>query len=131
MFGWEWAKDHHRYNHCYYELFPSAERKQIVIVHEVLAHEINLGYHQVHGAIVEKINGVRIVEIRDLLHALVAPLGKFHVIETDYHGPRRESSDYHAAYGTRIVIDASQAERATAEILAQNGIAHDRSADLR
>jgi hypothetical protein len=53
------------------------------------------------------------------------------VIELDYHGIRGESSDYHSSYGTRIVIDAQLAARATAEILAQNGIASDRSADLR
>jgi hypothetical protein len=63
--------------------------------------------------------------------ALAAPLGRFHVIELDYHGTRGESSDYHASYGTRIVIDAAMAARATAEILAQNGIASDRSPDMR
>ena len=44
---------------------------------------------------------------------------------------RGESSDYHASYGTRIVIDAAHAARATAEILAQNGIASDRSPDMQ
>jgi hypothetical protein len=58
-------------------------------------------------------------------------VGGFHVIELDYHGQRGESSDYHASYGTRIVIDAGRAEAATAEILAQNGIASDRSPDLK
>jgi hypothetical protein len=55
------------------------------------------------------------------------------VIETDDHGPRSESrrSDYHSAHGTRIVIDASRAKQATAEILAQHGIPTDRSSDLR
>ena len=53
------------------------------------------------------------------------------MIELDYHGTRGESSDYHASYGTRIVLDAGAAARATAEILAQNGIASDRSPDMR
>ena len=88
--------------------------------------------HQV-TAVVERINGVEITEMRDVVRALQTPVGKFHVIETDDHGPRSESrrSDYHSAHGTRIVIDASRAERATAEILAQHGIPSDRSPDLR
>jgi len=90
-----------------------------------------VGYHQVHGAVVERINGIDIVAMRDVPRALAAPIGKFHVIELDYHGMRGESSDYHSSYGTRIVIDAAHADRATTEILAQNGIASDRSPDLR
>jgi hypothetical protein len=133
MHEWEWAKEHHRYRHFAYEVFPSPRRKQVVLVREVLAHQINLGYHQMSEAIVERVNGVEIVELRDVVRALASPAGDFHVIETDYHGPRGESqrSDYHSSYGTRIVLDAKTAERATAEILSEHGIAHDRSPDLR
>lgn len=102
-----------------------------MLVNQVLAHDINVGHHQIHGAVVERINGVDVVAMRDVPRALAAPLGKFHVIELDYHGTRGESSDYHASYGTRIVIDAAAAAQATADILAQNGIASDRSPDLR
>jgi S1-C subfamily serine protease len=130
MAEWEWARKHHRYNHYKFEVFPSPERKQIVLITQVLAHQINLGYHQVQGAAVEKINGVSITELGDVLRAFEAPVGKFHVIETDYHGPRSESSDYHSAFGTRIVLEAEGAARSTVEILAQHGISADRSADL-
>lgn len=133
MHEWEWAKEHHRYMNFYYEVLPSARRKQIVLVHSVLAHEVNLGYHQVQGAVVERINGVDITEIRDVVSALTAPRDGFHVLETDFHGSRRASfsSDFHHAYGTRIVLDAAKVERANAEILTQHGVAHDRSADLQ
>jgi hypothetical protein len=40
------------------------------------------------------------------------------------------SSDYHSAFGTRIVLEAEGAARSTVEILAQHGISVDRSADL-
>ena len=104
-----------------------------MIIHQVLAHEINLGYHLMSEMVVERVNGIEISEIRDVVRALASPQGKFHVIETDYHGPRSEShrSDYHSSYGTRIVLDASKTERATAEILEQHGIPSDRSSDLR
>ncbi|MCX5742383.1 MAG: trypsin-like peptidase domain-containing protein [Proteobacteria bacterium] len=130
MHNWEWAKDHHRYRTFASETFPSMERRQIVLIHEVLAHEINVGYHQVRGAIVERVNGRAIRDIHDVVAALDAPVGEFHVIETDYHGPRRDSSDYHTSYGTRIVLDRATAERATGEILQQHSISAARSADL-
>lgn len=131
MTTWKWENVTPRFKHYYYNRLPSARHEQIVLVNQVLAHDINVGYHQIHGAVVERINGIDIVSLRDVPRALAAPLGRHHVIELDYHGTRGESSDFHASYGTRIVIDAAEAERATAEILAQNGIAADRSPDLR
>ncbi|MEO7732197.1 MAG: trypsin-like peptidase domain-containing protein [Kofleriaceae bacterium] len=131
MTTWKWENVTPRYKHYYYSRLPSARHEQIVLVNQVLAHDVNVGYHQVHGAVVERINGIDIVAMRDVPRALQSPLGKFHVIEIDYHGQRGESSDYHASYGTRIVLDAELAARATPEILAQNGIASDRSPDLR
>jgi S1-C subfamily serine protease len=133
MHDWEWAKEHHRYVNFYYEVMPSERRKQVVIVHQVLAHETNLGYHQVQGAVVERVNDVDITEIRDVLRALEQPQNGFHVIETDFHGSRRASfsSDFHNAYGTRIVLDAEKVAAAHKAILEQHGVPHDRSADLR
>ena len=133
MHEWEWAEKHHRYRYLAYEGFPSERKKQIVLLPQILVHDVNLGYHQMREAIVERINGIEITEMRDVVRALEHPQSKFHVIETDDHGPRSESrrSDYHSAHGTRIVIDASRAERATKEILEQHGIPTDRSPDLR
>src|SRR5262245_52549258 len=131
MATWKWENVAPRFKHYYYSRLPSARHEQIVLVNQVLAHDINVGYHQIHGAVVERINGVDIVAMRDVPRAFETPLGNFHVIELDYHGTRGESSDYHASYGTRIVLDARAAARATAEILAQNGIASDRSSDMR
>ena len=131
MTTWKWENVAPRFKHYYYSRLPTERHEQVVIVNQVLAHDINVGYHQIHGAVVERINNIDIVSMRDVPRALAAPLGKFHVIELDYHGTRGESSDYHSTYGTRIVLDAASAEAATAEILAQNGIASDRSADLK
>ena len=133
MAEWEWAGNHHRYENYRHEVFPSARRREIVLIRAVLAHEINLGYHQMSDAVVERVNGVEISDMSDIARALASPLGRFHVIETDYHGPRSESRrvDYHASYGTRIVLDASACERATLEIMEQHGIPHARSIDLR
>jgi len=131
MTTWKWENVTPRFKHYYYSRLPSERHEQIVLVNQVLAHDINVGYHQIHGAVVERINHIDIVSMRDIPRALATPIDKHHVIELDYHGMRGESSDYHASYGTRIVLDAQLAAQATAEILAQNGIASDRSADLR
>jgi S1-C subfamily serine protease len=130
---WEWARDHHRYGTYRYDAFPSERRRELVIIHQVLAHEINLGYHLMSEMVVERINGVDIADMHDVVRAFASPHGGFHVIETDYHGPRSEShrSDYHSSYGTRIVLDVARAERATTEILEHHGIPSDRSPDLR
>ena len=131
MATWKWENVAPRWKHYYYSRLPSARHEQIVLVNQVLAHDINVGYHQIHGAVVERINGIDIIAMRDVPRALAAPVGNFHVIELDYHGTRGESSDYHASYGTRIVLDAAAAAQATADILAKTGIASDRSPDLR
>ena len=131
MNEWEWAEKHHRYRTFRYETFPSERRREVVIIHQVLVHEINLGYHLMSEMVVERINGIEIAELRDVIRAFGSPQDGFHVIETDYHGPRIERSDYHSSYGTRIVLDAAKAERATADILEQHGIPSDRSPDLR
>ena len=104
MATWKWDNVAPRFKHYYYSRLPSERHEQIVLVNQVLAHDVNVGYHQVHGAVVERINGVDIVSMRDVPRAFEAPLGGFHVIELDYHGTRGESSDYHASYGTRIVL---------------------------
>jgi len=133
MEHWEWAREHFRYQMLYNATLPSPERRQVVLLHEVLAHAINLGYHQMRGAVVDAVNGVRIGDLRDVVRAFATPVGGVHVVETDYYGPRSESkrSDYHHSFGTRIVIDARESERATAEVLAQHRIPSDRSDDLR
>jgi len=133
MHDWDWARKHHRYQSFKYADFPSPERSEVVVIHQILAHEINLGYHLMREMTVERINNIPIASMTDVVRALGSPSGAFHVIETDHHGPRSESqrSDFHASYGTRIVLDAAQCERATQEILKQHGIANDRSGDLR
>lgn len=123
---WDWKDVNPRFRHYYNEGLPSPRRKEIVIVNQVLAHDINVGYHQVRAAVVDRINGVDITEMADVPGALRAPPGKYHIIEIDYHGAPGEASDYHSAFGTRIVLDAALARRAHEEILTKYGIPSDR-----
>src|SRR4051794_22507929 len=81
-------------------VYQAWNRREIIVITQVLAHEINLGYHLMREMVVERINGIEIAEMRDVQRAFASPRGNFHVVDTDCHGPRSESnrSDYHAAY---------------------------------
>jgi S1-C subfamily serine protease len=90
-------------------------RKQVVVLSEVLPHRINLGVHDLSDAIVERVNGVPITELNDLVEALSRPQGAYHLFETDLRA---------------FAVRAEDAGPANREILARFGIARDRSADL-
>jgi hypothetical protein len=130
MACWDWKDVSPRFRHYYSNLLPSEHRKQIILVSQVLAHDVNVGYHQLRGAVIERINGVDIVDMGDVPRALQKPHGRHHVIEMDCYGQLGDSSDYHAVFGTRIVLDAALAAKATPEILATYGIPSDRSSDF-
>jgi S1-C subfamily serine protease len=128
MSTWEWEKVDYRYKYFYYEVSPSPERREVVILSQVLAHDVNAGYHRVHGVIVHSVNGVKIRDMRDLVNSLTHPVGRHHVIEIENAGHR--VADYYPAVGSKIVIDAAAASLATDEILRQHGIPHRCSHDL-
>src|SRR5258708_36237365 len=69
----------------YYENeMASEKRRQIVFINEVLPHDINVGYHNLKQAVVEKINGQPISEMKDVVEAFKHPSGKFHLIQRDH-----------------------------------------------
>jgi S1-C subfamily serine protease len=125
----EWKDIDHRFKYYYTDGLPDPQRKEVVLIGQVLAHDINVGYHKLHNAVIERVNGKTITELRDVLAALRAPVGKFHVFHLDHH-TARSTSDYSADAGTRIVIEAEKVEAATREVLERYGIDKDRSADL-
>ena len=67
----------------------------------------------------------------DVANATLPPQLQKPIDVSDFATPVQRVDASRAGVGTRIVLDASLAEHATAEILAQNGIESDRSADLR
>ncbi|HUO57465.1 MAG TPA: serine protease [bacterium] len=106
----------------YYDGLPSPGLKQVVLMSHILSHEINKGYDTGYAnLVITKINGKPISEMKDVIAAFEKPVSGRHVIEFD---KAKE-------VGTRIVIDAAKAKRATEEILQLNNIPSDRSADLK
>jgi S1-C subfamily serine protease len=68
---------------------PSPEQHQVVLVSQILAHENNVGYHDVRSAVVSRVNGRRISGMSDLAAALAAPQKGYQIIELDDHRFRR------------------------------------------
>ncbi len=120
---WEWPDVDPRFRYYASHGVRSAKRKEIVLLSQVLAHEINEGYHGLHHAVVEKFNERPIAEMKDVVKGASQPLGKYHVIELS------APSDY-GPPAVQVVIDAGNAARATQDILARYGIPSDRSPDL-
>jgi S1-C subfamily serine protease len=128
---WDWEKVETRFRYYYSEALPSASRKELVIVNQVLAHEINVGYHMLHNSIVDRINHHPISEMKDVLAAFEKPIGTHHVIDLDNAAAAGRLSRATWSPCTRVVIDASRVKRATEEILARFAIGTDRSEDLK
>ncbi|MBI3551183.1 MAG: hypothetical protein HY077_01590 [Elusimicrobia bacterium] len=132
MSQWPWKDVEPRFRHYYSDVLPTQSRKQVVLISQVLAHDVNVGYHKWGNVVVEKINGRPITEMRDVIAAFEHPLGRHHVIEVDNHaGGGQGALDYYSNFGTQIVIDAEAAKRSGAEILARYSVPADRSPDLK
>ncbi|MFC1521647.1 PDZ domain-containing protein [Elusimicrobiota bacterium] len=121
MKTWEWEDLYPRFKYYLDEKLPSPDQKQIIIISQALAHDINVGYHGIDQVVVEKINGKAITRMQDVIKAFEKPMGSYHVIEIDAHNYS----------GTRIVLNANKTDEATKQILAQYRIAQDRSNDLK
>jgi len=119
--SWDWKDVDIRFQHLYRDGLQSPKRREVVIVSHVLAHAANQGYHDIRGAIVARVNGKEIREMKDVVRAVKKPQGKLHVIEFD-------QSLY--TFGSHVALKAAEVDQATREVLATYGVTKDRSADL-
>jgi S1-C subfamily serine protease len=122
----DWKDVNPRFQDYYTNGLPSAERSEIVFINEVLAHDINAGYHKFRQGVVERVNDRPITRLADVALAFEAPIREHHVIEIASHAGSENASDYFTAFGTHIVLRADRAKEATREILARYGIDRDR-----
>jgi len=130
MASWEWKDVEPRFKYFYDWLLPSPGRSQIVIVSRVLAHGLNVGYHKVKGAVVEKVNGRPISRIEDVLAAVEHPVDGLHIVELDHHAGTRRDSDYFSDPLTRLVLRADKVAEADRQMLSLYGVPSGRSKDL-
>jgi S1-C subfamily serine protease len=122
---WGWGDAASRFKQLYESGLPTAGQKNVIFINQVLPDDINVGYHKINQAIVTKINGKEISEMKDVIEAFKSPQNGFHVIETDNFSADPDSA------ATKIVIRASEAEAANKGILKNFVIPSDRSEDLK
>lgn len=90
--------------------------EQIVILSQVLANEVNLGYEDMGNQQVLKFNGIRIKNIHHLAHLVDSCKGKYHVFEFE---------DNYIA-----ILEREAASESSSCILKDYGIPSERSSDL-
>jgi S1-C subfamily serine protease len=101
----------------YYYGEPTKDRRSVIILSSVLADEINIGYQDMSDAVIVRANGRPLSTLPDLVAAVAANTGPFHVFVDDH--------------GKEIVIGREKAAARGELILKRYKIDADRSADLR
>ncbi|MFW2331972.1 MAG: S1C family serine protease [Nitrospinota bacterium] len=82
--GYSWRKDPgSKFIYHLYNSFPSPSRKELVVIIKTLAHNVNIGYHDIVYQVVEEVNGKNLKEFRDLPMALGSSADKFSRIVTE------------------------------------------------
>lgn len=109
--GGEW-KRRAPFRLVYYENeFPTPERPSLVVMSLVLPDAYNLGYQELRALAVEKINGKVVHNLAEVKAAFQSPSKGYHSIEFFKSDSIR-----------RVIIDATEMDRATARILERYGI---------
>jgi S1-C subfamily serine protease len=93
------------------------ERKQIIVLQQVLADETNKGYHDFTNLIVKKVNKMPVVDIKDLIEKIENSDEQFLEIELEN--------------SFKIVLEIEKSKNASLNILKKYGIKSDRSEDLQ
>ncbi|MBI1175872.1 hypothetical protein GC207_00375 [bacterium] len=97
------------------QAMPTEKLEAIVVLSLVLPDPFNLGYQDIRGVVVRKINGHQIVRLTDVENALKDSKDGFHTIE---FSPGDSPG--------KIIIDAKLLDSATTRVLKRYGIEHDR-----
>ena len=100
-------------------LFEGAtpERKEVIVLLQVLADETNKGYHDFSDNILKKVEGKSVKDIRELTEIIESVTDKFIEIEFDDR--------------KKIVLKTSESREASPKILERYGIGSDRSDSLK
>lgn len=91
--------------------------QQVVVLAQVLAAEINIGYEEIINTQVTHVNGQRVMNLRHLVQLVESCKQKYIELDLDYY--------------QKVVLQTEAAKKATPEILKTHCIAQDRSKDLK
>ncbi|KAG0592789.1 hypothetical protein KC19_1G280900 [Ceratodon purpureus] len=90
--------------------------EQLIVVSQVLANDVNIGYEEITNTLVKTFNGVKIRNLKHLAHLVDTCTDDFMRFELDYC--------------SLVVIETKVARSVTSKILADNCVPTDRSQDL-
>ncbi|HUS64252.1 MAG TPA: trypsin-like peptidase domain-containing protein [Kofleriaceae bacterium] len=110
-----WDKAPKEFLYLYYSGNRTEERQEVVVLTQVLADELNVGYESLYSESVVAVNGRMPRDMIDFVHAVESSTGTIEI---------RTSSDSY------VVLDCEKAHAAAARILDRYRIARDRSTDL-
>ncbi len=100
----------------YYYGEATDEQRQIIVLVEVLADEVNVGYHNWRYKVISYVNGKKISTMNDLVGAFEEHKGKYHIIVDEW--------------GYKIVLEKNKVDENSQRILEKYRISSDRSKDL-
>ncbi|MBI5816718.1 MAG: trypsin-like peptidase domain-containing protein [Nitrospinae bacterium] len=103
--------------HMYLNGQPSPERREIALLKNVLAHEVNAGYHEYSDKIVSRVNGAAVADMGEMVARLKESKGEYTVIELEYGGV--------------IILDAGEVAKSRDSLLKLHGIQFESSTDYR
>ncbi|HVV83480.1 MAG TPA: serine protease [Kofleriaceae bacterium] len=107
-----WNKAPKEFLYYFYLGHRTAEREEVVVLTQILADEINVGYGHLHNEGVASVNGVMPRDLTDLAARLWASKGVVEITTTS---------------GGLIMLDAEEVARATPRILDRYRVPRDRS----
>lgn len=94
----------------------TASRSEVVVLQKVLADRVNQGYHDFEAMIIDKVQGNKIRNLKDLVKAVESSKDEF---------VHFQSHD-----GDMIVLERSDVEKSKSKILRRYGVPSDRSSNL-
>lgn len=100
----------------YYYGEPTVDRREIIVLVKVLAHEVNVGYHDFSDVVIARVNGGVVATMAELVKAFERHRGPYHVIED--------------TRGFKIILNREKVTASQADILKRYNIPADRSENL-
>jgi S1-C subfamily serine protease len=110
-----WNKAPKEFLYYYYMGARTPERHEVVILTQILADEINIGYGHLYNEGVAKVNGTTPLDMRDFVAKVTRAKG---IVEIN------------TSSGGVIMLDADEVRRVTPRVLERYRIPRDRSPDL-
>jgi len=101
----------------YYHGRPSDDRKQVIVLTNILGDELTVGYDDFEDHVITHVNGKAIASIEDVVQAIEENKGAYHVLVDEW--------------GNRIVLERAATIEAQKAIMERYKIDADRSADLQ